>query len=103
MKKNKILIIAAHPDDEVLGCGGAMAKWSSEGAEVHSLIIAEWATSRDKIRDRESRKADLTHLKKAAQKAGDILGLASVGLLSYPDNRMDSVDLLDIVKQMEEV
>ena len=98
----KYLIIAAHPDDEVLGCGGAMAKWSSESAEVHSLIMAEGATSRDKTRDRGSRKADLTHLAQAAQKAGDILGIASVRLLSYPDNRMDSVDLLDVVKSVEE-
>lgn len=98
----KILSIAAHPDDEVLGCGGAMAKWSSDGAEVHSLIMAEGATSRDKSRDRESRKADLTHLAQASQKAGDILGIASVRLLSYPDNRMDSVDLLKVVKSVEE-
>lgn len=98
----KYLIIAAHPDDEVLGCGGAMAKWSSEGAEVHSLIMAEGATSRDKNRDPESRNADLTHLAQAAQKAGEILGIASVELLSYPDNRMDSVDLLDVVKSVEE-
>lgn len=98
----KILSIAAHPDDEVLGCGGSMAKWSNEGVEVHSLVMAEGATSRDKSRDRESRKTDLTHLAQAAQKAGDILGVASVRLLSYPDNRMDSVDLLDVVKSVEE-
>ena len=98
----KILSIAAHPDDEVLGCGGSMAKWSSDGAEVHSLIMAEGATSRDKSRDRESRNEDLTHLAKASHKAGDILGIASVSLLSYPDNRMDSVDLLEVVKSVEE-
>jgi len=98
----KILSIAAHPDDEVLGCGGSMAKWSSDGAEVHSLIMAEGATSRDKTRDRESRNVDLAHLGLAAQKASDLLGIASVELLSYPDNRMDSVDLLDVVKSVED-
>ena len=48
-----ILVIAAHPDDEVLGCGGSMAKWAKDGHEVHALIMAEGATSRDKKRDRE--------------------------------------------------
>lgn len=96
------LILAAHPDDEVLGCGGSMAKWSQAGQEVHVLIMAEGATARDETRDRKSRKADLTHLAQTAQKGGDILGVASVELLSYPDNRMDSVDLLDVVKSIEE-
>ena len=102
MRNKKILIIAAHPDDEVLGCGGTMAKWANEGAEVYALIMAEGATSRDKTRDRESRNVDLAHLGLAAQKASDLLGIASVELLSYPDNRMDSVDLLDVVKSVED-
>ena len=79
-----------------------MAKWANEGAEVYSLIMAEGATSRDKTRDRESRNVDLAHLGRAAQKASDLLGIASVELLSYPDNRMDSVDLLDVVKSVED-
>ena len=98
----KILIISAHPDDEVLGCGGSMAKWSKEGHEIHVLIMAEGETSRDKIRDRKSRAADLSHLANSTEKAKDILGVASVELLNYPDNRMDSVDLLDVVKSIEE-
>ena len=102
MRNKKILIIAAHPDDEVLGCGGTMAKWANEGAEAYALIMAEGATSRDKTRDRESRNVDLAHLGLAAQKASDLLGIASVELLSYPDNRMDSVDLLDVVKSVED-
>ncbi|MBN4080855.1 PIG-L family deacetylase [Caldithrix abyssi] len=96
------LVLAAHPDDEVLGCGGSMAEWSKDGHEVHVLIMAEGATSRDKTRDRESRKADLSHLARSARKAGDILGIASVEQLGYPDNRMDSVDLLEVVKLIEE-
>ena len=98
----KILIIAAHPDDEVLGCGGSMAKWSCQGDQVHVLIMAEGATSRDKFRDRNLRKLDLSHLARAAKKVEDILQLMSVELQSYPDNRMDSVDMLDVVKSIEE-
>ena len=98
----KYLIIAAHPDDEVLGCGGSMVKWSKDGYEVHVLIMAEGATSRDKHRDREHRTEDLSILAQSANQATDILGVKSVELLNYPDNRMDSVELLDVVKSVEE-
>ena len=96
------LIIAAHPDDEVLGCGGSMAKWAKIGHEVHVLIMAEGATSRDKYRDRKFRKDELSMLAQSANQVVNILGIKSVELMDYPDNRMDSVDLLDVVKSIEE-
>jgi len=98
---NCVLVIAAHPDDEVLGCGGSIAKWSKDGHEVHLLIMAEGVTSRDKHRNRESRKQELSNLAQSVKRAADILGVKSVELLDYPDNRMDSVDLLDVVKTIE--
>jgi N-acetylglucosamine malate deacetylase 1 len=96
-----ILVIAAHPDDEVLGCGGSIAKWSQEGNKVHTLIMAEGATSRNKERDRNISKKDLSLLVHSANEAGQILGVETVNLLDYPDNRMDSLDLLDVVKSIE--
>jgi len=98
----KYLVIAAHPDDEVLGCGGSIAKWVKNGHEVHVLIMAEGATSRDKHRDRASRKETLSILAQSAKRAAEILGVGTIELLDYPDNRMDSVDLLDVVKSVEE-
>ena len=98
---NCVLVIAAHPDDEVLGCGGSIAKWSKDGHEVHLLIMAEGVTSRDKHRNRESKKQELSNLAQSVKRAADILGVKSVELLDYPDNRMDSVDLLDVVKTIE--
>ena len=94
----RYLILGAHPDDEVLGCGGSMAKWASVGHEVHVLIMAEGATSRDKKRNRATSQKELSHLAQSAKKAAKILGVQSLKLLDYPDNRMDSVDLLDVVK-----
>jgi len=96
-----ILIVAAHPDDEVLGCGGSIAKWSKDGNEVHVLIMAEGVTSRDKERNREQRIEELSILAHSSDQAGGILSAKSVELLDYPDNRMDSVDLLDVVKSVE--
>jgi len=97
----KILVIAAHPDDEVLGCGGTIAKWVKEGCEIHELIMAEGITSRDKRRVRKSRTEELRTLSRSANKAADILGVKSIKLLDYPDNRMDSVNFLDVVKSIE--
>jgi LmbE family N-acetylglucosaminyl deacetylase len=97
----QILIIAAHPDDEVLGCGGTIVKHLQNGDEVHVVILAEGVTSRDKVRERESRAGELSQLARAAQGAGRILGVQSVELYDFPDNRMDSVDLLDVVKVVE--
>jgi LmbE family N-acetylglucosaminyl deacetylase len=96
------LVIAAHPDDEVLGCGGTIARLASEGWAVHVLIVAEGATSRDDSRNRGARAGELSELAQAAQAANAILGAASVVLGDLPDNRMDSVDLLDIVKTVEQ-
>ena len=97
-----ILVVVAHPDDEVLGCGASIAKWTASGNIVHILIMAEGATSRSSIRDREVKSEELSLLEKSANSAGKILGVASVKLLDFPDNRMDSVDRLDIIKAIEE-
>ena len=98
-----ILVIAAHPDDEVLGCGASMAKWGSQGHQVHVLILAEGATSRSVMISRQEHDEELSALGKAAHKAGEILGVASVTLMEFPDNRMDSIDRLEIVKAIETV
>ena len=95
------LVVAAHPDDEVLGCGGTIARLSHEGWKVHVLILAEGVTSRAEKRDVDANLTELSSLAKCAEEANKILGAASVDLLSLPDNRMDSIELLDIVKIIE--
>ena len=97
-----VMIIAAHPDDEVLGCGGTIAKHSQKGDTVHVLILAEGATSRDIQRDRQQRKSELSALSEAAHQASEILGVTSLTLENFPDNRMDSCDLLDVIKVVEQ-
>jgi LmbE family N-acetylglucosaminyl deacetylase len=91
----------AHPDDEVLGCGASIAKWTASGILVHVLIMAEGITSRDVIRDKYEKSGELSQLEKLAHQAGKILGVNSVTLLGFPDNRMDSLDRLDVIKAVE--
>jgi len=97
-----VLIVAAHPDDEVLGCGGTIARHADAGDAVQVLIVAEGATSRQGQRDRCQAADELSSLSQAAQTAGAILGAAGVTLLDLPDNRLDSLDRLDLIKRVEE-
>ena len=96
-----VVIVAAHPDDEVLGCGGSIARHADAGDHVQVLIVAEGATSRQQQRDRGQVDTELSELAYAAQKAGEILGSTGVELLDLPDNRLDSIDRLDLVKLIE--
>ncbi len=96
------LVVAAHPDDEVLGCGATVAKMCSQGWVVHHLILAEGVTSRASQRDHLNHFDELESLRKAARQAADSLGVTDVRFSGLPDNRLDSVDLLDVVKIVEE-
>ncbi len=98
----RVLVVAAHPDDEVLGCGGTMAKLAREGYEVFTLILGEGVRSRyDQDVDDTNIEESLENLKKQAFEANRILGVKEVFFSDFPDNRFDSVDLLDIVKVVE--
>ena len=101
-KVDQVLVIAAHPDDEVLGCGGTIANHTDKGDSVNILIVAEGATSRQREHDQIQAAKEVSLLARAAKKAGTILGAKEVELLSLPDNRLDSLDRLDLVKQIEE-
>jgi len=96
-----ILVVVAHPDDEVLGCGASISKWTKLGQSVHILIMAEGSTSRLESKESVKISKEVSLLKDSANKVAKILGANSVKLLGYPDNRMDSIDRLDVVKAIE--
>ena len=98
---DSVLVVAAHPDDEVLGCGGTIVRHAEAGDQVQVLIVAEGATSRLQQRDRGQASNELSALAQAARNAGAILGAAGVELLDCPDNRLDSLDRLDLIKRIE--
>lgn len=98
-----ILVVAAHPDDEVLGCGGTVRRLVDEGHSLYTLILGEGITSRDISRQREKRVKDISELKKMGEAANRLLGASRIFTHDFPDNRFDGVALLDIVKVIEDV
>ncbi len=103
MMNKKALIIAAHPDDEALGCGGTAARLVKERHEVYTVILGEGITSRDDTRQRGKRDAEIARLKQQIHEANQVLGVKEVFIYDFPDNRFDTVPLLDIVKVIEKV
>ena len=99
----KILIVVAHPDDEVLGCFGTVARLIQEGYEAYTLILGEGKTSRDEKRVTSNKINELEILNEEIKCANNIIGIKKVFVESFPDNRFDSVDLLDIVKVITKI
>lgn len=95
-----VLCVAAHPDDEVLGCGGALAAHAARGDHAEVLLLAEGVTSRHAARE-QADTGELDALGRAAEEANRRLGVARLIRHGFPDNRMDSVPLLDVVKVVE--
>lgn len=99
--KKKILVVAAHPDDEVLGCGGTLAKYSLQGHDINILFLTNGVSSRG-----FSKKKMLKLIfarKKAAQKAKKIIGAKKLFFLDFKDNQLDAYPLLKIIKPIEKL
>jgi LmbE family N-acetylglucosaminyl deacetylase len=97
-----VLVVAAHPDDEILGCGGTMTRLAREGREVRIAILAEGMSSRYAHRE-DADPRQLQQLHARAQQAADKVGAKEVVLCKLPDNRLDTVPLLEVVKLVEEL
>ena len=93
----KILVIVAHPDDEVLGCGGAIASYSNQGHDVTSVIF----TYGENANLNESPKKLAKTRSKESIRAGKILGVKKMYFLGLPDNTLsDEIKDKDLSKKI---
>ena len=92
----RILIIVAHPDDEVLGCGGTIAKHSDLGDLVNVIFLADGVNSRS-----DAGLIELEIRKTNAKAACKILGVNHISFGQFPDNKLDTLPLIEIVKYIE--
>lgn len=98
----RIMIVVAHPDDELLGLGSTMHKLIKEqGIQTRVIILGEGITSRSDVRDTERWREVLEKHHQNVETARQIIGYHSVQAYNFSDNRFDSHALLDIVKVVE--
>ncbi|MES2394585.1 MAG: PIG-L family deacetylase [Bacteroidota bacterium] len=102
LQNKKIMIVVAHPDDELLGLGASMHHLISEhDIKTHVVILGEGITSRSDIRDKAKWKTELDIHRSNIHSAQKAIGYHSVSIYDFPDNRFDTVALLDIIKVIE--
>lgn len=96
------MVVVAHPDDELLGLGATMHKLiTTQRVMTHVVILGEGITSRAEQRDTRLWEKELEIHRSNIRGAQQAIGYHSVNTYDFPDNRFDSVALLDIVKVIE--
>lgn len=93
----RVLALVAHPDDEVLGAGGTLARHAKNGDEVHIVFLTDGVSARGADKSAAERRAE------AARRSASLLGAQEPLFLGFPDNRLDQVGLLDVTQSIEPI
>lgn len=94
VEMKRILVIAAHPDDEVLGMGGTIAKYATQGSEIALLIVTDGSTSQYK--DNPNLKDIIIEKKLETQNCADLLGIKKIYYGNLPDMKLDTVPHVEV-------
>jgi len=92
-QKLKLMAVLAHPDDESLGFGGTLAKYSAEEVETYLITATRGERGRFFSPDRKTEPAEVGRVREAELRAAAaVLGVRDVFMLGYPDGAVDQVD-----------
>jgi N-acetylglucosamine malate deacetylase 1 len=90
---NRVLVVAPHPDDETLGCGGTLLRLASEGAQIAWLIVTSMPDDDDFSEEqRVSREAEIA-------KVRELYGFSEVFALRLAPRRLDTYPLADLIAE----
>lgn len=103
MLNKKVLIIAAHPDDEILGCGGTIARLVKNNCKVDVLFLAEGVSARSKLGETRNWDDEISARESMMMAASEDLGFSILGFMRYPNLRMDTLSMLDITKSVQNI
>lgn len=92
-----VLAVVAHPDDEALGAGGTLVRHTAQGDDVHLVFLTDGVGARGDDKSAAVRRAN------AAEAAASVIGARAPLFLGFPDNRIDQIDLLDVIRTIEGV
>lgn len=94
---NKVIVVAPHPDDETLGCGGALLKHKSHGDEIYWLIITniseEFGWKKEKVEERQSE----------IEQVADMYGFTKTSKLDFPTTKLDEIPISNIIDEISKV
>ena len=101
--KKKILVIAAHPDDEVFGCGGTLIKHKKNGDNINICFVGEGTTGRFNNLKDPSIKKHLALRTNSAKKTAKYLNCNELLFLDYPNMRLHMYEKIILVKKIIEI
>lgn len=97
-----VLVVAAHPDDDILGCGGTVSKLCSSGSDVRVIFLSDGVSSRYEDSEAKECKSEIELRKKSAIAALFQLGVIPEPIFfDLPDNQLDKLTLLSVTKFIE--
>jgi LmbE family N-acetylglucosaminyl deacetylase len=94
MTGTRVVVVGAHPDDEILGAGGTLAGHARSGHEVHAIVISGGVGSRAAGEMSAS-------LERDAKRAAEMIGFTSLRLQALPDQRFDTMPLIELTQLIE--